>query len=308
MQDYSILLGALENVLGKSHKRARDNHAFHCPFCSHKKMKLEIKLGTTEDGKNPWECWVCRTRGRTIKSLLYQLKLPKEQAVEVLKYVHKGTDSYYRVEESVTLPEEFRSINDLSPTSIMGKKLRNYLNKRGISDLDILRYNIGFCDKGEYAGRIVVPSYDEDNNLNFFVARTYEDDWMKYKNPEASKDIVAFENQVNWNKPIILVEGVFDAMAVRRNAVPILGKSLPQALLKKIVSAGSEDIYIALDGDAKKQALSYSEQLLDMGKNVYLVELKDKDPSEMGFTGFTNLIQQAQRLDLSLLLKHKMSL
>ena len=48
MQDYSILLGALENVLGKSHKRARDNHAFHCPFCSHKKMKLEIKLGTTE--------------------------------------------------------------------------------------------------------------------------------------------------------------------------------------------------------------------------------------------------------------------
>ena len=124
----------------------------------------------------------------------------------------------------------------------MGKKLRNYLNKRGISDLDILRYNIGFCDKGEYAGRIVVPSYDEDNNLNFFVARTYEDDWMKYKNPEASKDIVAFENQVNWNKPIILVEGVFDAMAVRRNAVPILGKSLPKALLKKIVYAGSEDI------------------------------------------------------------------
>jgi DNA primase len=208
----------------------------------------------------------------------------------------------------VTLPEEFRSINDLSPTSIMGKKLRNYLNKRGISDLDILRYNIGFCDKGEYAGRIVVPSYDEDNNLNFFVARTYEDDWMKYKNPEASKDIVAFENQVNWNTPIILVEGVFDAMAVRRNAVPILGKSLSQALLKKIVSAGSEDIYIALDGDAKKQALSYSEQLLNMGKNVYLVELKDKDPSEMGFTGFTNLIQKAQRLDLSLLLQHKMSL
>jgi len=308
MQNYSILLGALENVLGKSQKRARDNHAFYCPFCKHKKMKLEIKLGTDSEGKNPWECWVCRTRGRTIKSLLYQLKYSKEQAQEILKYVHKGDTSFYIQETSVSLPKEFRSINDLSPTSIMGRKLRNYLHKRGISDLDILRYNIGFCDKGEYTGRIVIPSYDENNNLNFFVARTYEDSWIKYKNPEASKDIVAFENQINWNQPVVLVEGVFDAMAVRRNAIPILGKSLPQALLKKIVSAGSEDIYIALDGDAKKQALSYSEQLLDMGKNVYLVELKDKDPSEMGFTGFTNLIQKAQRLDLSLLLKYKMSL
>ena len=308
MQDYLILLGALENVLGKSQKRARDNYAFHCPFCNHKKMKLEVKLGTDSEGKNPWECWVCRTRGRTIKSLLYQLKLPKEQAHEVLKFVHKGDTTFYTQNTSVALPEEFRSINDLSPTSVMGQKLRRYLSKRGISELDILRYNIGFCDKGEYAGRIVIPSYDENNNLNFFVARTYEDNWMKYKNPEASKDIIAFENQINWSKPIVLVEGVFDAMAVRRNAIPILGKSLPQALLKKIVSAGSEDIYIALDGDAKKQALSYSEQLLDMGKNVYLVELKDKDPSDLGFTGFTNLIQQAQRLDLSLLLKYKMSL
>ncbi len=308
MQDYLILLGALENVLGKSQKRARDNYAFQCPFCNHKKMKLEVKLGTDSEGKNPWECWVCRTRGRTIKSLLYQLKLPKEQAHEVLKFVHKGDTTFYTQNTSVALPEEFRSINDLSPTSVMGQKLRRYLSKRGISELDILRYNIGFCDKGEYAGRIVIPSYDENNNLNFFVARTYEDNWMKYKNPEASKDIIAFENQINWSKPIVLVEGVFDAMAVRRNAIPILGKSLPQALLKKIVSAGSEDIYIALDGDAKKQALSYSEQLLDMGKNVYLVELKDKDPSDLGFTGFTNLIQQAQRLDLSLLLKYKMSL
>jgi len=30
--DYTFLLGTLENVLGKSSKRARNNHAFHCPF------------------------------------------------------------------------------------------------------------------------------------------------------------------------------------------------------------------------------------------------------------------------------------
>ena len=32
------------------------------------------------------------------------------------------------------------------------------------------------------------------------------------------------EHFVDWNKPLFLVEGVFDAIMLRRNAVPILGK------------------------------------------------------------------------------------
>lgn len=307
MEDYSILLGAIEGLVGKGSKRARDNYAFTCPFCNHKKPKLEIRLTTDLNGNNPWECWVCGTKGRTIKSLLYQLKVPKEQALEVLKYVHNGTKNYFHTDPSIKLPEEFRKLSDLSPTSILGKKLRTYLHRRGITDLDIIRYGIGFCDKGEYAGRIIIPSYDENNNLNYFVGRTYEDSWMKYKNPTNSKDVIPFESFINWNKPVILVEGVFDAIAVRRNAIPILGKNLPSSLLKKILSNKVEDIYIALDGDAKKQALSHSLKLLDMGKNVYLVELQDKDPSEVGFENFTSLIQKARRLDLSLLLQYKLS-
>ena len=308
MENYSILLGALENVLGKSSKRARDNYAFKCPFCNHRKPKLEIKLSTDSEGKNPWECWVCRTRGRTVRSLLYQLKLPKDQANEVLKYVHKGQFSYRVDNTSVSLPEEFRSITSLSSESVLGKKLKSYLKTRGVNEIDLYRYNIGFCDRGDYSDRIIVPSYSQDNNLNFFVGRTYNDSWIKYKNPEASKDIVAFENQINWNLPIVLVEGVFDAIAARRNAIPILGKSLSKSLLKRIVSAGTSEVYIALDGDAKKQALSYSEQLLDMGKQVYLVELEDKDPSDLGFVKFSSMLREAKKLDLSLLLKYKMSL
>ena len=88
--DYTFLLGSIENILGKSHKRARDNYAFHCPFCNHRKPKLEINMATNEEGQNPWECWVCQTRGRTIRSLLKQLKTPREQAAEILKYLPKG--------------------------------------------------------------------------------------------------------------------------------------------------------------------------------------------------------------------------
>ena len=303
----NILLGFIENVLGKSHKRARENYAFTCPKCNHKKPKLEVNLHTSENGQNPFECWVCGFKGRTIKSLLKQLQVPAEQAYEILKYVRKGDEIGYAPTSAVELPKEFQAMYTASPTSVIANKVKNYLYKRGFTDRDFLKYNIGYCTAGEYAGRVIVPSYNDNNQLNFFVGRTFENAYHKYRNPETSKDIVGFENLINWSQPIILVEGVFDAIAVKRNAVPILGKSLPKALVKRIVSSTVEDIYIALDKDAFKKALQYAEQFLNMGKRVFLVDMQDKDPSEMGFKNFTEYIQQAEEMDFGKLLRYKLS-
>jgi len=303
----NILLGFIENVLGKSHKRARENYAFNCPKCNHHKPKLEVNLHTDENGQNPFECWVCGFKGRTIKSLLKQLQVPAEQAYEILKYVRKGDEVGYAPTSTVELPKEFQSVYEATTTSIIANKVRSYLYKRGFTDRDFLKYNIGYCTSGQYTGRIIIPSYGENNQLNFFVARTFEDAYHKYRNPECSKDIIGFENLINWSQPIILVEGVFDAIAVKRNAVPILGKSLSKALIKKIVSSTVEDIYIALDRDALKKALQYVEQFLNMGKKVYLVDMQDKDPSEMGFVNFTHHVQQAEEMDLGKLLRYKLS-
>ena len=306
--DYTFLLGSVENILGKSHKRARDNYAFHCPFCNHRKPKLEINMHTNEEGKNPWECWVCQTKGRTIKSLLYQLKTPKNQAAEVLKYLPKGTYKEYGGLSIIELPKEYQSLYSASTTSVIANKIRKYLYDRGLTDNDFIKYSIGYCTTGEYGGRIIIPSYSGSNQLNYFVGRSHDGNYFKYKNPESSKDIIFFENLINWDVPIILCEGVFDAMAIRRNAIPLLGKNISQSLWKKLLTGKLTDIYIALDTDAQTQALEIAEKLLAAGFKVYLIELGSKDPSEMGFKEFTSLVQNATELDFSQIMLQKLDL
>ena len=77
---------------------------------------------------------------------------------------------------------------------------------------------------------------------------------------------------------------------------------------KKIITTTTNDIYIALDTDARDRALSIAEKFLNEGKRVFIADLPDKDPSEMGFTTFTKFIQQAKELDLSSLMLHKLNL
>lgn len=306
--DYTFLLAGLENILGKGQKRARDNYAFHCPFCNHRKPKLEINLATSEEGYNPWECWVCQTKGKTVRSLLKQLKTPRETAAEILKYLPKGSQIEYKTISILELPKEYQPLYSASSTSVIANMVKKYLYERGLTDNDFIKYQIGYATTGTYGGRVIVPSYSGSNQLNYFVARAFDGNYFKYKNPEASKDIIFFENLINWDAPIILCEGVFDAMAIRRNAIPILGKSISTALYKKILTSNVNDIYVALDTDARDRALQIAEQFLNQGKRVFLINLPDKDPSEMGFKAFTELIQSAEELDISGLMLHKLDL
>jgi DNA primase len=154
---------------------------------------------------------------------------------------------------------------------------------------------------------IIIPSYDAEGNLNYFISRNFnKNSKIKYKNPDVSRDIIGLELFINWNTPIVLCEGVFDAIAIKRNAIPLLGKTIQNNLMKKIINSTVQNIYIALDKDAMKQALNFCENLMNEGKEVYLVDIDDKDPSDMGFVKFTNLIQNTLPLTFSNLLEKKL--
>ena len=302
-----ILVTLVDSVLGQGKKTSNGNYAYHCPFCHHHKPKLEINFTENKQGHNPWHCWVCNTRGKTIVGLFKKTEASPEKIAEAKSYVKSG----YEVEETVVkktlkLPEEFTPLYPI-PSGISAKHALFYLKKRNITTEDIIKYNIGYCEFGEYANMIVIPSYNANGELNFFVGRSFEkESFRKYKNPSVSKDIIPFELFINWESPIVLCEGPFDAMAIKRNAIPLLGKHIQNNLMKKIVTSKVEQIYIALDKDAQKDALDFCEVFMNEGKEVHLIDMEDKDPSEMGFKSFLNLLHKSTPLTLSGLLSRKL--
>ena len=303
------LVATINSVLGTGKSTSKGNFAYHCPFCNHHKPKLEINLSENEKGEHPWHCWVCDKRGKSLVKLFKVIEATAEKINE-LKSLVKYTSGVETVvvEKKVELPKEFKPLST-QYNSIAYKHAISYLKRRQVTPNDIIKYNIGYCESGKYNNCIVIPSYDKDGILNYFTARSFDkNSSIKYKNPDVSRDIIPFELFINWNIPIILCEGPFDALAIKRNVIPLLGKNIQQNLRKKLVTSKVQKIYIALDKDAIKQALSFCEELINEGKEVYLVDMQDKDPGEMGFENFTNLIQQTIPLTFSSLFEKKLQL
>ena len=303
-----LLVNLVNSVLGSGKRTARGNQAHNCPFCNHHKPKLEINYTENKQGNNPWHCWACDKRGKTISSLFKQVKASPDKFIELKKLVKTGSEvKDYTITKSVTLPKEYKPL--ISNNDLIARHAKAYLKSRNIREDDIIKYNIGYCESGRYSKMIIIPSYDANGNLNYFTGRSFEKEpYIKYRNPEASRDIIPFELFINFNLPLVLCEGPFDAIAIKRNAIPLLGKNIQDSLMKKIVQSTVEKIYIALDTDAMKQAHKFAEYFINQGKEVYLVELKGKDPSEMGFKNFTKLIQNTLPISQYDLMEKKLQL
>jgi DNA primase len=306
------LLHTINSILGNGKKTSNNNYAYKCPFCTHQKPKLEINVVPNIKGENFWHCWVCNAKGKTLVGLFKKIKVPPNKIAE-LKSMLNFTSTQEEKEiliNKVQLPKEYKPLINLQRTDIVAKHALMYLKKRGITKSDILKYNIGYCEEGRYANRVIIPSYDKDGDINYFIARDLNpDSKKKYDAPKCNKnEMIGLEYFINWKVPVILCEGIFDAIAIKRNAVPLLGKTIPRALMMKLIDPQVKTVYVSLDKDALKDALKYAEELLNLGKDVYLIDLQDKDPSDMGFEKFTTLVHDAEQLSLGELIYKKLEL
>ena len=302
-----LLIPLLNKVLNSSGQRLRkqNEYLYWSPFVNHHKPKLQVNIQT---GK--WHCWVSNQGGHNLFQLFKKLKASKEHFDELVelvgdkKYVKRNTNKEDK--KIVRLPNEFKPLW-LDGNSIIRKHAIVYLKNRGITLVDIIRYGIGYCEEGLYANRIIVPSYSSDGELNYFVGRDIYEGGMKYKNPPVSKDVIGLDLFINWNEPIVLCEGVFDAIAIRRNAIPLFGKTIPKSLMKKIYEKQVKQIYILLDSDAIMDSIKMTDSLMKNGIDVYYVNLSEEDPSDMGFKKVINLIKETKQTSFSDLMRMKLN-
>jgi DNA primase len=305
----TALIYLIDSILGKSKSTSKGNRAYHCPECKHHKLKLEVNLDETSQHFQSYNCWTCGFKGKKLTTLFKKIEADFDKVNQLkllVKSIPKDFEGKVVESKKAILPKEFISLIN-PPSSLTAKHALHYLKTRNITKEDIIKYNIGYCEFGNYSNMIIIPSYNSEGNLNYFTSRNFnKNSTIKYKNPDVSRDIIGLELFINWNTPITLCEGMFDAIAIKRNAIPLLGKTIQNSLMKKIINSSVQKIYIALDKDAIKQALNFCETLMNEGKEVYLVDIDDKDPSDMGFVKFTNLIQNTFPLTFSNLLEKKL--
>ena len=308
MRVNQLLVNLVNSVLGPGRNTSGGNYSYKCPKCKHRKNKLEINFNQESKHFQSYQCWVCGDdfSGKSLVKLFKKQRVSNDKIVELSKYVKvRSVKDTNEKQTAIQLPKEFKKFDD----SLLSRRALAYLNQRGITQTDIIRYNIGYCSSGTYQNRIIIPSYDKDGQLNYFIGRSF-DDWstMKYKNPPNTRDIIPFEYYINWNIPVVLCEGAFDMMAIKRNAIPLLGKSINSELMKRLIISKVDKIYLALDNDAIKRTVKYAEYLIKQGKKVYIVDTSENDPSDLGTKKFIKLLQTTEPIDEYSFMSYKLQL
>lgn len=249
---------------------------FTCPECGHHKRKFSVNLD-----KNAYKCWVCDYRGRNIRRIVRRFgtytQLQAWDSITNRSDLERFAELFVDTEpgegpQKLELPQEFVSLchNKIPATGMYALR---YLKSRGVTDEDIVRWKVGYCFSGEYRNRIVFPSFDSDGDINYFVARSYNGDSYKYKNPKASKNIVFNHLYIDWNKDLTIVEGIFDAV-IAGNSVPILGSTLraDSELIREIVR-NDTPVYLALDPDAADKERRIIKTLLKYDVELYKIDV-----------------------------------
>ena len=239
-----------------------------------------------------FRCWKCdepkfsgslgrlvRTYGSSVDYEMY-----KSYAGIFQDYVYDEDEKEY---VAVRLPDEMVMFSQMDVSNPEHFEAYNYLvNERKISRDIILRYRLGFCTTGKYAKRIIIPSFDANGEVNYFVGRYYGNDQkirkkLPYLNPHADKDAIIFnEGFVNWDSTVYLSEGAFEMLSFPVNTIPMLGKALSTTLFLKLKEL-KPDVVVLLDPDAYKNSveLYYTLYTIYIGceERVKIVKLPTKE-------------------------------
>ena len=320
-------------------KYTQNNEEIHgnCPVCNESRRRFYVNLVT-----HKCYCHNCNFSASFIGFIMEIEKVSYEKALErykdikgssyipedVLLELHKnlfiGDVSHSIKMRPIPLPEEYIPLNFSSSNPVMKSAIKYLMKKRKISIRQMKEHKFGVCLSGEYKNRIIIP-VNEFDETRFFVGRAIGSKAkLKEKSP-SNESYQISKSQVIFNidrasaifNSCVISEGIFDALSFNDVGVSLLGKRMSDeqlAILLDYKEYLTKGIYIALDWDARKDALKLAKQLYEYFP-VYLINLpkddldKGHDPNsyymKYGRKAMYDLIDNAEEYDFSYHLKRK---
>lgn len=297
-----------------------------CPICStHKENNTKQKLAIRTDNFVT-HCWVCGFKSRSIYSLVrkyrpdflaeYETVFASADQFKSRCIVIYDESELLPKEESLKLPAGFQLLATCfhdDDSEWFARDAKNYLLGRGLSYRDFWFFKFGITTEDpEYKGRVIVPSFDSEGNLNYFTSRSISKKIKpKYFNPKFDRETIIFnEIHIDWSSELTLVEGPFDLVKCNENATCVLGSELTKSykLFQKIIEH-STPILLAFDDDAFRKTLRTAKLLTEYGVNVRLYGLPTNrhDVGEMSRDEFISLIPNAKLFTMEDSIRYKIA-
>jgi len=304
------VLAIIKNVLKnpKTEHIGQIQFEFNCPSVKCKNDDNKFNLGLNVE-VGIFHCWKCKYKGVIHKVVedygkqddieRLNIVFPKENVASIdTIHIYDANKDYDNI--TCELPDGFKSLSKEYNSKYYTYAM-NYLKKRNVSMDIIKKHNIGYTEDGSRKFRIIIPSYNSKNKLNYYEARSYmpfiKPNYYKPDQPKKS-DIIFNEKNINFNLPVYLVEGVFDMFPLY-NAIPLLGKDISDLLLHKLIVHKTK-IIICLDEDAFLDVIELYNKLSSYDLDVYFVRVK-YDIAEyyqkFGKDGLVQMIRQYKKLD-----------
>lgn len=161
---------------------------------------------------------------------------------------------------------------------------RSYLLERGLPPSAWKAAALGACLRGMLRNRIIAPVLSDDGTQWLgHVAR----DWTgtsarKYLNAAGMSDVIyqGAQRLRETDEPLLVVEGVFDALPYLGSAVALLGK--PSGAQVRMLAGSRRPLVVVLDGDAVRDSYALVRRLKLRGVTAGWVRLPpEMDPGSI---------------------------
>lgn len=288
----------IQTLIPNGQWKSNGEYVIKCPFCgdskSHDHLHVNVEL-------KRFYCFYCG-KGGHISTLFLKLGLYVKDLESKVPVLEKPQDIKF---------EDFTPLGQATQWTHSAILARDYLIRRGVTEYEISFFDmrVTYDEQSKWYGRVIIPICEMDRVV-CFAGRSYID-WVvpKYLFPRRGETLLTTaetlftlgEYWVESPKSVVIVEGIFDALAVRRRArrdlfpVAVMSKTLKDPQLYKLLALPQPvEFIIMLDADAHWDGVQLAKKLSGYGRDVKLALLKQGDPDSCSIDELNQTLEKAE--------------